>query len=214
MALGLRGEHRSGSAVGETYQAVLHACPVSLFVVPPDAPVRLTPQILVIVTRERPMLALADWLVEQCLAQRLNVVFCASCAQDAKPADALLRGAGVRTQIVLRPGLFPEDISLLERERRVRWIAAPGEAIDDVASLPTDFLDNPVTISDPVVVTPPDSGDDADADDATDDDLTDPDSGDSTTTDPTATDSGSTDHPLGGPPGQTGDKPGQGSGKP
>jgi hypothetical protein len=134
LALGLRGEHRSGSAVGETYQAVLHTCPVSLFIVPPDAPVRLTPQILVIVTRERPMLALADWLVEQCLAQRLNVVFCASCAQDAKPADALFRGAGVRTQIVVRPGLFPEDISLLERERRVRWIAAPGEAIDDVAS--------------------------------------------------------------------------------
>ncbi len=80
--------------------------------------------------------------------------------------------------------------------------------VDNVSSLPVDFLDRPVVISDPVVVTPPSSGDDApEIDPVTGEPIV----SDPGTTDPATGDTDPTDHPLGGPPGQTGEKPGKGN---
>ena len=127
LAIGLRGQHRSEPVIGETCRDVLRACPVSMFVTPPASPVGQTPQILVIVPPTQPLPAITDWLAAQCLAQKLNVILCANAAQDAEPLGKRLNDAKIRTQVVVRPGLFPEGISLLERDRRVRWIVAPCE---------------------------------------------------------------------------------------
>ena len=152
LAIGLQSQHRSEPTIGKTCQDVLRACPVSMFVTPPTLPVRLTPQILIIVAPAQPPAAITGWLAAQCLAQKLNVILCANAAQDAEPLGKFLGDAKIRTQVVVRPGLFPEDISVLERDRRVRWIVAPcGD--DSASGSPYSFGEDLLSrVSCPVLV--------------------------------------------------------------
>jgi nucleotide-binding universal stress UspA family protein len=125
VAMGSRRQRDSGHAVGVTCQAVLRACPVSMFVVPPVVHTEMTAQALFVVPRAGSWPTMVQWLIAQCRSQNLNVILCAASLDETAALCSLLDQASIRAQVVVREQFLAQDICSLARDRRVRWMVLP-----------------------------------------------------------------------------------------
>jgi nucleotide-binding universal stress UspA family protein len=136
LAIGLRSQYHSNGPIGVTCRAVLNACPAPMFVAPPTMHTSMTPQVMFVVDRSPPPAEIAQWLIAQCQAQKLNAVLCAEVPDKTALLEDTLASAGIRTQLALRSPLSPSVVHALAQDRRVRWIVLPIQAGPDGITSP------------------------------------------------------------------------------
>jgi nucleotide-binding universal stress UspA family protein len=154
LVLGLQDHPSRDQAIGETCLTVLQRCRMPTLVIPTAAQTGLTPQVLVIADRSLAASAITDWLITQFQMQQLNVILYASSIQESNPLDALFTQAGIRTQAVIQPEPTAEQISFLERDRRVRWAVVPYHPGTDTGQIPQLVLSLLAQTSCPVMLIP------------------------------------------------------------